>query len=117
MLTKEELIERGYREYNYPNGAPGKGKVVTKLYQKAFRCQNKRLFYLNIWFYDFSRYGERNGWSPEAQFNAHHDQNPTFNVEFLDNDDTTISEIENFFEQIYYYMKCQPYESDAFSSY
>jgi hypothetical protein len=86
-------------------------KKANALLQKAIKRDGQILFYLNLWVYlfDFVPKEHRHlGLQPEAQYNTHMDQGPTFDV-IYHKSDFTIEEIEDFYIKLYDKMDCQPY--------
>ena len=100
------FLADGYREYYSPSGC----HATPFLLQKAFWRDDVKLFFVNVWVYDHSDWQPDYpvGFQPEAQFNTHLDQTPTFNVTLIDHGEGP-GDVERFFLSLYDRMECQPY--------
>lgn len=110
MITKQDLIDAGYRLYDAKqfNGAQA-------LYQKCIYDGNNKLYYISIFWFDFKELKNHptgEGWQPEIQFNRA--DGTCFNVTMLTDKKTTVNDIAAFYSELYDKMGCVPYEISSY---
>jgi len=108
MITKEELLEAGYREYPPCRITQ---QYAQAAYQKCFRDNDAKHYFINFAYYEHSHCGElHKAWSVDTQFNLA-SNDVAFNVVYLCENDNTLEEVETFFKNVYERMECRPYET------
>ncbi len=102
MLTIVDIEKAGYKKYPNPIG-----HLADALYQKAIRRNGKRLFHINIYYYDRNKYGEslqdRDGFQTEVHF-VHGSM--TFHVDLYHGTEVDTQFIEQWFTNMFDSMNC-----------
>jgi hypothetical protein len=117
-------LAAGYREFLCADpDAQAASHRSPFLLQKAVRRdgakRGTRLFFVNVWVYDFSRFDREDyppvSFQPEVQFNSTSNRDdvkgPTFDVTYLGADKSPEA-VEAFFLTVYERMACGPYDDD-----
>lgn len=100
-----DWINAGYKLYQHQSYMDI--KYTDTLLQKAIYKDDK-LYFINVWVYHPNEVRNEISFFPEVQYNTHMDQGPCFNIQLLHNEES-IEEIEEFFQNVYNRMNCQPY--------
>lgn len=102
MLTIEALEKAGYRKYKNPVG-----HLSDALYQKAIHRDGKRLFHINIYYYDRSKYGHSlqnvDGFQSETYLMS---GSMTFNVTLYHGTKIDVKFLEQWFTSMFDNMNC-----------
>jgi len=119
LISIENLVANEYKQFS-DNFKKNTDTYVCS-YQKRFdNCKGKK-FYITITVYDLSKINMSNkqwigyNFSAEVQYNRMSDGRNTFNVKYMINNNTTIQEMEDFFDDIWVKMECNYY--DIFNEY
>jgi hypothetical protein len=105
VLTAEELVAAGYREYK-----PGVHDRFARSFSKRMTNERGIKYAVQVRYWEHPEGSEKYaGWDALVQFNTHGEQ-PTFNVELLSCSNMTPAQVENFFENIFWQMGCDYYE-------
>ncbi len=110
MLTVEQFLENGYKRFE------NKGKQVSSAdfgLQKRIEDDIGKKYFITVWVYDWTKYPWYNhpkklSFAPDVQLQLQSGMH--VNMEMLLNDDSTIEEIEAFFEKAWVEFDCQYYE-------
>lgn len=108
----QSFLDAGYTEYYSGEFL----RSTPYLLQKAIKnTEGLILFFVDVFVYDFSNIRSARpslvGYQPEANFQNHLGNIPTFTVTLID-DEMTPAEIEAFFQRIYATMECEPYGNE-----
>lgn len=118
MISNSLLLDNGYKCHGHEEGQNPWLNQADKLYQKRIKnAKGDTLYFIDIFYYDHRRYHHPNlieGWMPEAQFNTktlgESKDAFCFNVRMIISEETSLKQIESFFQNIYKKMDCKPYE-------
>lgn len=108
MLTVENFIEAGYKRFT----GSGLNKSDFGL-QKLISDEKGKRYYITVWVYDWIKYPQYEGRSrfsflPDVQLKLQNDIH--FNVQMLLNLDSTIQDIESFYNETWEKFNCKYYE-------
>ena len=103
-----EFVDAGFKEFWM--GHPQCHNKSDYLLQKAIWRDDVRLFFVNVWCFDFAAHSSDHpfGMQPEVQFNTHSDQEPTINIDIIARD-WTPQQVEEWFVAAYNKLGCKPY--------
>lgn len=105
MITKENLLEAGYKMFRSPE------KVADNiLYQKRVRNEGETLYFLNVNIWDFAKhYPEVGSLAIHVEFSVElYLPKSWVTVKFHAEKDTSIEEAETFYAQAYQSLGCVP---------
>src|SRR5574343_292279 len=109
MLTKQDFIDRDYREYFGSNF-----KLADYLLQKRVRNDDgKTKYFIDVWVYDYSKHPQLKNMNPQLQFSAEcrfydfAERMYTFEIHNFD----TIEFMETKMEEVFVGMRfiCDPH--------
>ena len=107
MLTLEDFLNNGYKRFSSSN-------INYSEYglQKCVSDGKGKKYHINVWVYDCSKYPkvDKQHWirfAPDVQLS---NKNFRFDTGLFQNDETTVSSIEQFYEDIWVKMECNYYE-------
>lgn len=108
IINQENLVKAGYSQFK--SGLNQHNDTYLESYQKSIRDDKGIKYFITIDFYDLSKYNDklRVRFQTGTQFNLNNGF--TFNVDGLNNDKITITELEIFYEKIWSDMNCKYYE-------
>lgn len=100
MTSEKELLANGYKRYK-PSVVDG--ECVTDLYQKCFRDDTGKKYYINVKRWDMSRYSDANHTYPVSfEYDVQMYQKKTHNavnIEFFS--DWTLADVEEHVEWLF----------------
>ena len=110
MITKEDLLNNGYREYS---GTYPLHPSSNTLLQKCIKDKYGIKYYLNVYEYNFENipnYPKPNkiSYQFETKFNLYDEESCT--IVYCYNDNKTIKEIEDWFANSFLDLACKYYE-------
>lgn len=108
MLTVKDFTDSGYKQFptrSLNNSDFGLQRLIVDEMGKRY--------YITVWVYDWTKYPQFNHmnkitFSPDVQFRLQNDIH--FNVQMLNNPDSTIHDIESFYSEMWERFNCQYYE-------
>ncbi len=108
MITREQLLEAGYKQYQVYH------KEFTKIgYQKLFEDERSKKYYITLYEYDNRRWksAERQmpdfSYAPDSQFQSN---GTTFNVQTLCDASKTVQDVQEFYERLWVSIGCDYYK-------
>lgn len=107
LITKENLLKSGYRAYK--TNIKTNNECYVESYEKRFDDEKGKKYFIHYDCYDnrrLSKHITKIDFQAKAQFNTNKE---TFNITYLINN-TTIEDVEQFFEEIFKKMNCKHYE-------
>ena len=109
-LTIEALDAAGYNRYNM-----GVSGYALMLCQKRVYDKNGIKYHISVDVFG-AHPGQPDGtfnFEPQVQFTDDDDHTPTVNMTYLDDSETTVQDIEDFFERAWHFMGCPYYERNV----
>ena len=108
MLTVKDFTDSGYKQFprsGLNNSDFGLQKLISDDLGKRYD--------ITVWVYDWAKYEKYNlpysiSFAPDVQLKLQNDMH--FNVEMLLNPDSTIADIESFYNDMWEKFNCQYYE-------
>jgi hypothetical protein len=94
----------GYRMFAQPPGE------ATWLFQRAVEDEIGIRYYINIFFYDFSRFNHPTGYGITAEIHTKTPYDDTVFFKMSVEDRHVIADVEGFFDQAWAALNCQHYE-------
>lgn len=106
-INKENLLNADYKIFK--NGLFMNDETYLMSFEKRFDDEKGKKYFIHLNCRDFSNYNNKLGirYDSEVQFNT---DGETFNVNYFINDDTTIEQMEKFYENLWETLKCDYYE-------
>jgi hypothetical protein len=109
MINVNELLGAGYKTFQHPFHKALPNYLGS--YQKFLKDNKGQKYYINIHnFGEIPQYKIPENFSAESQLNGHSDNEDTFNVEYFIKGETTLAQIENWFEKLWTKMSADYYE-------
>lgn len=107
MLKVEDFLKAGYKKF----ANPGINSAEYGL-QKCISDEKGKKYFIDVWVYDFSMYKQVpehqwNRFSSEANFES---KDLSFKTTLIQNEKTTVKNIEEFFESIWVKLGCGYYK-------
>ena len=108
MLTVKDFTDNGYKQF--PNSGLNNSDFGL---QKLISDEVGKRYYITVWVYDWTSYEKYHlpyeiSFAPDVQLRLQNGMN--FNVEMLLNPDSTIQNIEYFYNEMWEKFNCQYYE-------
>lgn len=108
MLTVKDFTDSGYKQFP-SSGLNNSDFGLQKLISDDF---GKR-YYITVWAYDWSKYPQYNhprkiSFSPDVQLRLENGTN--IDVQILLNPDSSIQDIQSFYNEMWEKFNCQYYE-------
>ena len=109
MLTVKDFTDSGYKQF--PNSGLNNSDFGL---QKLISDEFGKRYYITVWAYDWEKYPQYNRqhkmtFAPDVQLQLQNGMN--FGVEMLLNSDSTVEDIESFYNEMWEKFNCQYYES------
>ncbi len=105
-MTQQDLLDAGYRKCHITPKSE-LYKLADELYQKRIEENGVTLYFVNVYWYDWTEYSHQKPPSWAVETAMYPDENRVFGAEYH-SDSRPIQEIESDIRGLYDYLKCIP---------